>query len=409
MAAVCQRQQIFWVRTFLGAAVIVAFIFSLMTSAWAAPVEEQTSQVDQNQVIENVMTKLDTGSLERIITEFNQANSEYLPSLNLRETLMNIIKGNFAFDFAAIWRGLLKYLFHEVVANSHLLGQLIILSIICALLQNLQHGFAGGSVSKVAFTVCYLVMIALAIATLTTALNTGKETINNMVDLMMALLPILLTIMVSMGALTSAALFHPIVFTAVNALGNLVQYVVFPLIFLATVLVIVNHLSEHFKVSQLASLVKSTSIAILGFAFTIFLGVTSIYGVTASVSDGVSLRAAKFASSNFVPIIGKMFADALDVVAGCSLLLKNGLGLIGVIAILLICAFPAIKILSFVLIYKLAGALIQPVADTRIVNFLNSMGNSMIMVLVAIMVVGLMFFISVTIIVGAGNITMMMR
>jgi len=370
---------------------------------------QTAEQIDRQAIIEDELGKLDMQELNNVISRLNEDAGEYMPRLDLREMITGLLSGQISFDFKQILQGACQYLFHEVLANSQLLGQLIVLAVVAAVLQNLQGSFESGTVGKVAYSVCYLVLVVLAISSFTVALNTGKAAIDNMVDFMLALIPILLTILASMGALTSAALFHPVIFMIVNFIGSLMQNVIFPLIFVATVLFLVNNISDQFKVSRLAALVKNVSIGLLGFFFTIFLGVTSIYGVTASVSDGIALKTAKFASSNFVPIIGKMFADALDVVAGCSLLLKNALGLLGVVAIFFICAFPVLKIISFVVVYKLAGALIQPIGDSRIVECLNSMGNSMVMVFISVITVGLMFFIALTIIVGAGNITAMMR
>lgn len=74
------------------------------------------------------------------------------------------------------------------------------------------------------------------------------------------------------------------------------------------------------------------------------MGVISVRGITSSVTDGVTIRAAKYITGNFVPVIGKMFADATDTVISASLLVKNAIGLSGVIIILFLCAFPAIKI-----------------------------------------------------------------
>ncbi len=73
------------------------------------------------------------------------------------------------------------------------------------------------------------------------------------------------------------------------------------------------------------------------------------------------------------------------------------------------CAFPVLKILSVIFIYKLAAALIQPIGDEKIVNSLNGLANSLIMLFVTVSSVAMMFFIAVTIIIGAGNITVMMR
>src|SRR5690606_15423532 len=135
---------------------------------------------------------------------------------------------------------------------------------------------------------------------------------------------------------------------------------VLPILFLATLLSIANTLSSQFKVSQLSNLLKKISIGILGVFITILLGVISIQGAASAVADGVAIRTAKFVAGNFVPVVGRMFTDAADTVLNASLLLKNTVGIAGVALILLIAAFPALKILVISFIYKLSAALMQP-------------------------------------------------
>lgn len=142
---------------------------------------------------------------------------------------------------------------------------------------------------------------------------------------------------------------------------------------------------------------------------TVFLGVISVQGISGSITDGVVIRAAKYVTGNFVPVVGKMFADATDTVISASLLVKNSIGLAGVIIILFLCAFPAIKILILALIYNVSAAIMQPLGDTPIVTCLQTIGKTMLYVFAALAAVSMMFFLAITIMLTAGNITVMMR
>ncbi len=133
--------------------------------------------------------------------------------------------------------------------------------------------------------------------------------------------------------------------------------------FFSAVLHIVSSLTDKYKVTQLANLLRSVSIGLLGTFVTIFLGVVSVQGSTRAVADGVTIKAAKYIAGNFVPVVGKMFADASDTVIGASLLMKNAVGITGVVVILFMCAFPALKILTLAFIYKMSAAVMQPLGD----------------------------------------------
>jgi stage III sporulation protein AE len=162
-------------------------------------------------------------------------------------------------------------------------------------------------------------------------------------------------------------------------------------------------------VTQLAQLLRNISIGLLGTFLTVFLGVISVQGASAAVSDGMAIRTAKFVTGNFIPVLGRMFTDATDTVISASVLLKNTVGIIGVATLLFIAAFPAIKVLTLAFIYKFTAALLQPLGGGPIIKCLDIISKSVIYIFAALAIVSLMFFLSITVIIAAGNITMMVR
>jgi len=80
-----------------------------------------------------------------------------------------------------------------------------------------------------------------------------------------------------------------------------------------------------------------------------------------------------------------------------------------VAVVLAIMLMPLLKILCLALIYKLAGAIIEPVEDGQMVGCLNDLGNSLLAVFAVVGTAGLLFFFTLTILVAVGNITVMLR
>ncbi|MHB8169943.1 MAG: stage III sporulation protein AE [Thermincolia bacterium] len=363
----------------------------------------------EQEVMSAQLNSLDLAAIEEYVDKIDREINQYVPQLNIRDALSKLAKGELDFDSLEIFNGILKYLFKELVANFKLLGQLVILAVICAVLQNLQSAFEKGTTGTVAFAVVYLALISLAVGSFTIAVNIGREAIDNMVAFMNVLLPVLLTLLAAMGGLASAAIFHPLMVTVLGVIGTLVKNVVFPLLFFAAILDIISNISERFQVSRLAGLFRTVGLSLMGIFLTFFMGIVAVQGVAGSVADGVALRTAKYATGAFVPVVGKMFSDALEAVVSSSVLLKNAVGLVGVIVIFILCAFPALKIITVMFVYKLAAAVVQPIGEARIVACLTAMGKSLTLVFAAVATVGLMFFFAITVMVGAGNITVMLR
>lgn len=380
--------------------IIVTLFLSTGLSVYGQPITE---------IINEQMDTLNLLELEGMIKDITRDISEFIPQVTLREAILSMLGGNFRLSISDISKGVLLFLFHEVTGNYKLLGTLLVLTIICGIFKNFQSAFEGNSTGKLAVTICHITLIGIAVNSFHIAFRIGSIAIQNMVTFMQALLPILLTLMVAMGGIVSGGVFQPIILMAVTGVSTLIKNIVLPLVFFSAILAIINNIAENIQVSRLSSLLKDISVAALGIFMSVLLGILIVQGATASAIDGISIRTAKFATKTFVPIIGGIFADTLDTIVGCSLLLKNSLTSIGLIVIFLICIFPIIKIISLVFIYRVVGALMEPISEDRLIKCINSIGNSLVFLFVIVAAVGVMFFITLTIIVGASNITLMMR
>ncbi|WP_328793708.1 stage III sporulation protein AE [Heliomicrobium undosum] len=352
---------------------------------------------------------VDLSEFQRVLDELERDKGKYLPSLNPRTIMEDIRNGNVSLSVGEVFRGVMGYLFQEVLSNTALLGELIILAVVVAVLNHFQSSFESGAVSKVAFAVGYMVLITIAIHSFHTAIQTGRGAIEDMVRFMQAILPVLLTLLTAMGGFASGALFHPVIFGTITLISTLIKDWIFPLILFSAALGILNHVSPQFKVKNLQNLIKDGYKLAMGLFITVFLGVISIYGAVGAVADGVTLRTAKYATDALLPVVGGLVADSFEVIVNSSLLLKNGIGLIGLVIIAILCILPSLKILALVLIYRLAGALLQPIGDSPVADSLETIGGSLTLIFGAVASVGLMFFLALTIVVGAGNLTVMLR
>ncbi|MDR4435669.1 stage III sporulation protein AE [Bacillus tequilensis] len=393
-----------------------AFLLVVLLIAGRADIVQAAGDAEQTenhaetaeQLAERTAASLET---DKIGEFWNDIMTEYgglLPE-SQKGSLIEFINGDKSFSPQEWLKALFSYLFHEVLANGKLLGTLILLTIFCVILQLLQNAFQQSTVSKVAYSIVYMVLIILALNSFHVAINYATEAIQTMTSFILALIPLLLALLASSGGAVSAAFFHPVILFLMNTSGLLIQNIVMPLIFLSAILSIVSTMTEQYKVTQLANLLRNIAIGALAVFLTIFLGVISVQGASAAVTDGITLRTAKFITGNFIPVLGRMFTDATDTVISASLLLKNTVGILGVAILICIAAFPAIKVLSLAFIYKLAAAILQPLGGGPVITCLDVISKSVIYIFAALAIVSLMFFLSLTVIITAGNLTMMMK
>ncbi|HWI63022.1 MAG TPA: stage III sporulation protein AE [Symbiobacteriaceae bacterium] len=387
--------------------VTLALLFGLSGIALA---EGPPGAAQRDELLRRQAENIDTSGVERFLKDVNKTWEGYGPEISLRDFLEIYKSGSDSkFSPKALAGGFGRYLVREVLANAGILSTIIVLAVAGAVLQNLQSAFDAEATGKLAHWVVYLMLVGLAITGFGIAVTTAKQIMDTLSGFMLAMLPTLLTVLAAMGGLTSAAIFQPVMVTFVSAAATTMVSIVFPLIFLSAVLDIVSGLNENFKLSGLSGLMRQGANWTLGLVSTLFLGTVAVKGAAGAVADGVTMKTAKFLFGNFVPVVGKMVADASDLIFGSTVLLKNALGMLGAAGIFFIVAFPLLKILSLVVIYQVAGALVEPIGAGPIAKMLNTVAKSLQQVFASVAVVALMFFVAITVIVAAGNMTVMVR
>lgn len=368
----------------------------------------ENKNADTEFIIGQVFQDLSVEQINQFVIEANKELEEDIPLLNLT-TIQDLIRKGLHFDFQEVLQIVLKKIFSEMFLNMHLIGNLLFLAVLSAMLQNLQNAFEKSNIAALTYSVCFSFLSVIALNAFYNVLKIASNAIDHMVSFMEALLPLLITLLAGMGSLTTAALFSPLMLLLVSVVSLIVKNLVLPFLLISAALTCVNDLTEKYQLNHLTNIFRQSGMIVLGFVMMIFIGVITIQGVAGSIADGVALRTAKFATATFIPVVGKVFADTVELVMGASLLLKNSIGIFGVIAIGTICLLPMIKILSLAFIMKMTGALIEPIGDYKLAKCLTSMGDHLLLVVGALLTVILMFFLTITMIVGAGSVALMLR
>lgn len=362
----------------------------------------------EKELMEEELNTLDVTEIERFWEGLINEYGGFLPELE-RGNWQDFLQQFGEFSLSQIFQGFAAFAFHELSVNGRLVGLLIMLTIFSMFLQSLQNAFEKSTVAKIAYAVVFMVLIIIALNSFQVVITYATETVQKIIDFTLAIVPLLLALVATSGGVVSASFFHPVIVFLANTSGIFVKTIILPMLFLSTLLSIISTLTEHYKLTQLAGLLRNWSIGLLGIFMTVFLSVVSLQGTMTAVADGVAIRTAKFVTGNFIPVVGRMFTDATDTVISASIVLKNSIGIAGVILLLLITLFPVIKILVIAFIYKFSAAILQPLGGGPIITCLDVISKCIFYLFAAVGIVAIMFFLSLTIIILAGNLTMMVR
>ncbi|MDD9149294.1 MULTISPECIES: stage III sporulation protein AE [unclassified Sporolactobacillus] len=353
------------------------------------------------------LNNIDTGQIEAYWNKVVNDYHGFLPESD--PDFKSFLHSNKQGFMNKLFDGLLRFFLNELLINGRLLGTLILLSIFSTLLQAIQSAFENKTVSKVAYMVVTLALLILLLDSFKVALGYITGTISAMSQFLVALIPLIFALTAASGGAATVSFFHPLIIFLVNTAGWLVSKFILPLLFMSALLGIVSTLSDHYKLTKLGDFMKNVAVFTLAAFFAVFLGVMSVQGAATAISDGLIAKSAKFFTGNFIPVVGRMFTEAADTVIGASVLLKNTIGIAGLLILLCITAFPLLKVLSLAFIYNVAAAVLQPLGGGPVIDCLGIMAKSMLYLFSALAIVSLMFFLALTIIITAGNLSLMVR
>ncbi len=345
------------------------------------------------------------------INDFLNSAKKYtenvFPDLNINELFKSSLTGNIGDIFKISNIG--NIFLQEIQNVIKLMISVVIIIIIHSIFKAIIENLGNSSSSKVAYFVQYLVIVTLITNTFITILDLTKESINNIVDFMNLLIPLLITLMLTTGSLVTTSITEPILIFMVNFIGNFIVSFLIPLLLVAITISIISNVSDKIQINRLSKFLKSSIIWILGIILTIFSCTLSLEGTLSSSVDGLTGKTAKAAVSSFIPVVGKILGDTVDSVIGCGNVLKNSVGIIGVIIILGISLVPIIKILIFWISFKITSAVCEVVADEKIIKLIDQIADSYKILLAILISVSVMFIIGITIVLKITNTSLMYR
>lgn len=358
---------------------------------------------EMEQALENQLAALDLNGME------NAWQSAFPQGVTLTEMLKKIASGEAVLSGEQVLQSLLSTFF-QVLSNSlWRMGQMMVPLLLCGVTEKMKSAFASASLGDILYAGCFLLLCAVMARDLGEHLQLCRRNVESMARLMQTLFPLLLTLLAAVGSTASAAFFQPATVAACGAMTTLVHKCTLPLALAGAVVGLVDHLSPKVHLARLASLFGTAVKWTLGVGFTVFLSVTALQALGAAAADGVSLRTAKYVADHFVPMVGGMFADTMDSLVGASLLIKNAVGITGMVLLMAVCAQPMLQTLCAAGIYRACAALMEPVTQSRAVDCIHHFSRTLMTFFVIQLSVSAMFILLVAQMLAVGQLTVMLR
>ena len=320
----------------------------------------------------------------------SQGDLEPLEAFSFTDWVWQAVNGELDLSLSGIVEIIIRIFFNELWLNGALIRQLLMITILSALIRCLSDSFKTKSIGELAFYVSYVLVIATAITSfrLSTAILT--DLVMQTTGMMEAAVPVMISLTAMSGNISSAALLHPVLFMGLTLMARFISYIFIPLITGAAILHVISHLTEGSKFSKATVLIKNIAKLTLKFMVFLFLSLLALQRISAPIVDNLVMRTAR-AAAGAVPVVGGALNSAMDTVVNLSAAARGGVLVALVIVICVAVTVPLLKLLVFMFIYKLTAALVQPICDERIVKCLDGLGDYTGILLGAGLLVSVMF------------------
>jgi stage III sporulation protein AE len=151
--------------------------------------------------------------------------------------------------------------------------------------------------------------------------------------------------------------------------------IVLPLIYCYAILALINGVWTEDRLDLLLDLMKKTIAMILKVSLGIVAGISFLQSIITPAIDNIQATAFKRILT-VIPGIGNLAEGVTEMVVGSAILVKNSLGILFLLILILVCITPLVKILAIAGIMKLSAALTAIISEKRIVRCTDRIGDA---------------------------------
>lgn len=311
--------------------------------------------------------------------------------LSFSDLVLELLQGKLPSGISGLWGEVWRLLFSYLGGQKQLAVQILLIALFSAVCTNFIRVFENSQIADISFYMMYLLIGTLLIGAFAEMQALTVNTLKSLFQFVTLLLPAYVVTIVFSAGSVSALGFYELTLLSVHILQLLFIKMVLPLIQIYVVFLFFNQLTQEDLFSQASEFLKTLLEWILKTTTAILVGLQTIQCLVAPAVDTLKNSTAH-RIVKALPGVGGLMDSAAETIAGSALVIKNAVGVAGMIVVLLICLLPFLKLGLSVLLFQLLCALLQPISEKRMVDCIRSFSDG-VMLLMKTMLAGLAVFL----------------
>lgn len=341
---------------------VIVFLFSALI--FSVPVK------GEEKITEELIKKMEFDEVQDMLNEMLGEGS-----FSFSGALKKLVTGEEAFSKEAVQEFLHGLFFSGLSREKTLFFRILLLILLSSIFAGFGEVFDGGQVGEISFYVVYLLLFAMLMDSFSSLCVSLSENLSWLSRFMKVLSPAYFLAVAASSGGTTAAVFYEGVLLLVWLIQWILLTVLLPGIHICTVVRFVNNLSREEMLGKLSELLETGINWGLKTLLGLVIGLQVVKNLVAPVMDSLK-RSVVGKTAGAIPGVGNAVNAVTELIVTGAVLVRNSLGIVVMLALLLAGAGPVIHYGMLSLSYKFLAAVAQPVSDKRIVGCLSTMGES---------------------------------
>lgn len=322
-----------------------------------------STSADAKETVDEEFLEINSEIIGGIETDLDNFKSS-LPKSALDLLPLEIFEGDFSslsngevnqltfLDFSVDY--LLSFLPSVIKSFSSILALVLILSIF----NTLKISFSSEGLKK-AFSICSTLAVSTSVfAIIASVCELCVDYLQAICGAMNAFTPLMSGIMVMTGAISSASISNASFMLFLTIVENFIIIALVPIVKTSFSFSVVSSISGGFDLGGISRFIKNTFTGICVLLMSIFSFVLSFQSTLTQSVDSISMRTARFAIGNFIPIVGGFLSETLKTISSSMSYVKSSCGVIAIIVLISL----TLPVVISLLLYRLSFNLISGIS-----------------------------------------------
>lgn len=314
----------------------------------------------------------------------------------------SMMDGN-VLSYDDIYNNICGILSGEIDSIRSMVGNMLLIILIAAVFINLAGTIGSRQISENGFYVTYMLLFILLSVSFGRLDGLAAAVMDNLINFISVLLPtFFMTVTYVAGG---TVILYQSAMAVIGIVEIILGKIFLPVVKAYFVLAMINPLLNGNYFTKFLELIEQFVIWGLKGLFILVSGIGLMQGMIIPAATGMKKgMVGRIIKS--IPGAGNTMNTVMESVYGTGVLLKNAVGVAGLVIIIAICSIPVLKIGAYYLIYQFGAAVSEPVsADRRLIDCISAAAGAARLLLMIVFMSAMLFMVTIGIVTAATGLT----